>query len=264
MNTPPAVPPPPSGPSPRELARLDLESHLTDPARKQAFVTPMFEHIAPRYDDFTRLFSFGMDARWKAELMAWFERSMPLRGEVLDVACGTGDLAFAAAHARPEARVRGVDTATGMVQRARQRVPAADLQRVTFEVGDLTQLPFPDGSVDAVLAGYALRNVPDHAQALRELRRVLRPGGHLYTLDFHRPRNALWRELFLAYLQLSGGLVGWWWHRAPVVYSYIAHSIRHFVTADEFQRTLRMNGFTLRQESRYLGGGIALVHALTR
>ncbi len=251
-------------PSPRQLEALDLDAHLGDPWRKQAFVTPMFEHIAPRYDAFTRLFSLGMDARWKSELMRWFSAHAGARCDVLDVACGTGDLAVAAASARPGAQVRGVDAAGAMIARAVARVHASDLQRVRFEQGDLTRLSLPDASVDVVLAGYALRNVPDHVAALAELRRVLRPGGSLLTLDFYRPPFAPWRALFLSYLQLAGGSVGWWWHRAPVIYSYIAHSIRRYVSADEFSRALAEGGFTVAQRRDYLLGGIALHHAKRR
>ena len=257
------MPAPALPPSPRELAALDLEAHLRDPARKQAFVTPMFEHIAPRYDAFTRLFSFGMDARWKETLMTWFSRRAPGRPDVLDVACGTGDLALRALALRPGATVLGVDAARGMIERARVRVTAAQAAHVRFETGDLTLLPLADASVDVVLAGYALRNVPHYEGALAELHRVLRPGGLLLTLDFYRPSFAPWRALFLGYLQLSGSVVGWWWHRAPIIYGYIAHSIRHFVTADAFGAALARSGFDVAERRDHLLGGIAL-HAAVR
>ena len=268
----PAVPPPAPGsdsparatPSPQALASLDLATYLGDPARKQDFVTPMFEHIAPRYDAFTRLFSFGMDARWKRELIAWFGTRAPQRCDVLDVACGTGDLALAAAGRRPEATVTGVDAARGMIERALARVRARDASRVHFATGDLTRLWLNDASVDVVLAGYALRNVPDYEAALAELHRVLRPGGVLLTLDFYRPPMAAWRELFLGYLHLSGSLVGWWWHRAPVIYNYIAHSIRHFTTSAGFDQALERTGFTVVRRRDYLLGGIALHEAVRR
>jgi len=250
--------------TPRELADLDVDAHLADAERKQAFVTPMFEHIAPRYDDFTRLFSFGMDARWKGELMRWFDGVTPTHCQVLDVACGTGDLALAAARARPDAQVFGVDAARGMIEVARRRIAPGDTGRVTFATGDLTRLELADASADVILAGYALRNVPHYGEALAELRRVLRPGGHLFTLDFHCPSNAVWRELFLGYLQLSGGIVGWYWHRAPIIYSYIAHSIRHFVTPEEFHRVQQLAGFDIVCQQQYLGGGITLTHAVGR
>ncbi|MBC7898267.1 MAG: class I SAM-dependent methyltransferase, partial [Cytophagaceae bacterium] len=90
-------------PSPQELARLDVKAVLRDASRKQAFVTPMFEHIAPRYDAFTRLFSFGMDTGWKATLLGWLREQSPAPGRIVDLACGTGDLGVAAARAFPGA-----------------------------------------------------------------------------------------------------------------------------------------------------------------
>jgi len=260
----PTPPAPPQTPSPRDLAALDLEAHLTDPQRKQGFVTPMFEHIAPRYDAFTRLFSFGMDARWKAELMRWFDAHASAECDVLDVACGTGDLALRAAGMRPAARVTGIDAADAMITLARTRVRRVDAGRVAFETGDLTRLPQADASVDVVLAGYALRNVPRYEAALAELHRVLRPGGVLLTLDFYRPSLAPWRALFLGYLQLAGGIVGWWWHRAPIIYAYIAHSIRHFVSHGEFTAALARTGFDVQGERSHLLGGIALHRAVRR
>jgi demethylmenaquinone methyltransferase / 2-methoxy-6-polyprenyl-1,4-benzoquinol methylase len=245
-------------PTARELGALDVVAHLTDPARKQGFVTPMFEHIAPRYDAFTRLFSFGMDARWKDELMRWLAVDGREARRVLDVACGTGDLALAAATLLPDATVRGVDAAVGMIERARRRVPARDAARVSFATGDLTRLDLDDASVDVVLGGYALRNVPQVETALAELHRVLRPGGLLVTLDFYRPAFAPWRSLFLGYLSLAGSAVGWWWHRSPVMYNYIAHSIRHYVTAGDFSAAMEHAGFEVVRRSDHLLGGIAL------
>ncbi len=243
-------------------------AHLTDPARKQSFVTPMFEHIAPRYDDFTRLFSFGMDARWKGELLRWLGSAPAATvgagdermdgGLLLDVACGTGDLALAAAAAHPRVTVLGVDAAEAMIARARRRVTAEAAGRVSFETGDLTQLPLADASVDVVLGGYALRNVPSHEAALAELHRVLRPGGMLLTLDFYRPAWAPWRSAFLGYLHLAGSAVGWWWHRSPVIYNYIAHSIRHYVTAAGYAAAMERSGFDVVRRREHLLGGIAL------
>jgi len=233
-------------------------AHLADPSRKQAFVTPMFEHIAPRYDAFTRLFSFGMDARWKEELVRWLVAEGGAAGRVLDVACGTGDLALAAAAACPAATIVGVDAAAAMIERAKARLPAPAAARVSFQKGDLTRLALDDASIDVVLGGYALRNVPRHEEALAELHRVLRPGGLLLTLDFYRPAWSPWRGAFLGYLHLAGSAVGWWWHRSPVIYNYIAHSIRHFVSADAFSAAMERAGFDVVRRSDHLLGGIAL------
>jgi demethylmenaquinone methyltransferase/2-methoxy-6-polyprenyl-1,4-benzoquinol methylase len=113
-----------------------------------------------------------------------------------------------------------------------------------------------------VTAGYALRNVPDFRGALREIARVMRRGGRLLTLDFYRPENVVWRRAFLAYLSAAGNTVGWLWHREPVVYGYIAHSVNHFVSITDFNAALAETGFTVERVYRRLYGGIAVHHAL--
>jgi len=240
------------------LRGMSLERHLSDPALKQQFVTPMFDIIAPRYDQFTRLFSFGLDRRWKAQLLAELSSHVGPNTRALDLACGSGDLAFALA-ARG-AQVTGVDASSRMIEAAKQRSHGEPSP--SFVVGDMTTLDAPDASVDVVTAGYALRNVPDYARALREIARVTKHGGRLLTLDFYRPANPLWRRAFLAYLSAAGNTVGWLWHGEPVVYGYIARSVEHFVSIDDFNAALEENGFAVERVYRRLYGGIAVHHAV--
>jgi demethylmenaquinone methyltransferase/2-methoxy-6-polyprenyl-1,4-benzoquinol methylase len=244
------------------LRDLDLDHHLADPALRQRFVTPMFDLIAPRYDAFTRLFSYGMDRGWKRALVAEIASRVPAGGRIVDLACGTGDIAFAAACAVRGAHVVGVDASPNMIALAQERA-AAD-PSATFELGDMSRLAFPDESVDAITAGYAFRNVPDHRAALREAARVLKPGGVMVTLDFYRPEYAVWRTLFTGYLRVAGNLVGWWWHREPVAYGYIAKSIDAFVSAREFANNLRAAGFDVTETRTYLLGGVAMHIASSR
>lgn len=246
---------------PPTLRGLDVEQHLADPSLKQRFVTPMFDIIAPRYDQFTRLFSFGMDSRWKAELLEDAVAAASAEAVVVDLACGTGDLAFAIAERVAGARVSGVDASARMIEgaKARRRARAGGAAgRVAFRVGDMTRLEMPDRSVDVVTAGYGYRNVPDFRVGLAEAARVLRPGGRLLTLDFYRPLSTLWRVLFLGYLRVAGDLVGWVWHREPVVYGYIARSIDAFVSAAEFSAALDAAGFQVERVSLKLFGGVAI------
>ena len=238
---------------------MNVEMHLTDPALKQRFVTPMFDLIAPRYDRFTRVFSYGMDRRWKAELIRWIAESIGEDGRVLDLACGTGDLAFAAGRRATAGEVVGIDASAEMIAIAKRRAVAeAPSGNVQFEVGDLATLDTRDASVDAITAGYALRNVPDYERAISEIARVLRPGGVVATLDFYRPESAMWRALFLRYLALAGNCVGWLWHREPVAYGYIAKSIDHFVSWKMFSRALAARGLRVERVRTKLLGGVAL------
>jgi demethylmenaquinone methyltransferase/2-methoxy-6-polyprenyl-1,4-benzoquinol methylase len=255
-----------AGRSLQRLGDLDLDAHLRDPARKQAFVTPMFDIIAPRYDAFTRLFSFGMDASWKREALVTIVGGAGQATRALDLACGTGDLAVAIARALPNAQVTALDASPRMIDEANRRlmpgaIDAAIGGRVVTMVGDMTAIDLPTASVDLVTAGYGVRNVPDPRQAVREMARVMRPGALLVTLDFYRPQFAPWRALLLWYLSLAGNAVGWWWHRDPVVYGYIARSIDTFMSWQQFSALLEDEGFRVARITRHLGGGIAVHEA---
>ncbi len=248
-----------------KLGDLDVDAHLSDPARKQAFVTPMFDIIAPRYDAFTRLFSFGMDSSWKRGAIASITKSATGARTALDLASGTGDIAVAIARAFPAAHVTALDASPRMIDAADTRLAGNDHDvstRVTTMVGDMSALTLPAASMDLVTAGYGVRNVPDPALAVREMARVLRPGGVLVTLDFYRPAFTPWRVLLLWYLSVAGNTVGWLWHRDPIVYGYIARSIDHFMSWQSFSALLEREGFRVQRVTRHLGGGIAMHEAI--
>ena len=254
---------PPDDPLARFRAQ-DLNAAMRDSARKQGVVTPMFDVIAPRYDAFTRLFSFGMDAGWKRTLIAAVSARVPDAKRALDVACGTGDIAFALERANPALYVTGVDPSEQMLAIARQRIRSGSDGRVDFESGTLASLPVAAAAVDVITVGYGFRNVPDLEFAIRECARALRPGGVLGSLDFFLPRNAVWRALFLLYLRVAGDVVGWLWHRTPAIYGYIARSIDTFVTVETFTSLLETHGFTVVTERRMLFGGVALHIAIRK
>ena len=239
------------------IDHLDQRTHLDGDARlHQQYVTAMFEEIAPRYDSFTRWFSYGMDAGWKRELVAAVVRHAPAGSRtVRDLACGTGDLARSMADALPDAAVEGIDVAAGMIARAGPH------PRVAFRVGDATRLPDADGSVDVVSLGYGLRNFPDHRASLVEIARVLKPGGVIAILEFTRPHWLPWRWFLLGYLWTAGMLYGWLWHRHGPVYGYIAHSIARFVTRRQLVADCAAAGLALVHEGHALGGGMCILVA---
>jgi demethylmenaquinone methyltransferase/2-methoxy-6-polyprenyl-1,4-benzoquinol methylase len=251
------------------MSDLDVDEYLADPSKKQEFVTPMFDTIAPRYDRFTRLFSLGMDARWKRFAIDTAVEEARRTGTVrhaLDLASGTGDLAVGIARSLPDVRVTAIDASPQMINAfgARLRGDNADVAtQVVARVGDMTRLDIPDRSVELITAGYGVRNVPDYERAIAEMARVSRPGATLVTLDFYRPVNPVWRRLLLAYLAAAGNAVGWLWYRDPVIYGYIAKSIAHFVSWQDFSVLLETHGFAVSFVRRFLGGGIA-VHVAHR
>jgi ubiquinone/menaquinone biosynthesis methyltransferase len=240
-------------PSPLPRLRDAFASRLT----RQTYVRRLFSVIAPRYDLITVLLSFGRDRRWKRRLVSL---APPNGGRVLDAACGTGDIAFEAA-ARG-GRVVALDVTAGMLVLARQRA-AASHTPVSFVCGDMVALPFPDASFGIVTTGYGLRNAPDLAAALAEIRRVLAPGGCLLSLDFNRPSNRLVRAVYLAYLTVVGSVLGMLLHRDPDTYRYIPESIRHYPGAAAVCDLARDVGFDHCVWHPVLGGLLAMHVART-
>ena len=200
---------------------------------KRERVRAMFERIAPRYDLMNRLMTGGLDRRWRHRAMACIG---PGPGErVLDLACGTGDLAALAA-ARG-ARVVGVDFTVAMLRRARARLPEAALVRA-----DAARLPFTDGSVDAAVCGFALRNLVEREPVLRELRRVLRPGGRVALLDAGRPRNPLLRRAHGLVLDGVVPRLGSWLSDREA-YRYLPRSTAYLPDPGAVTRELEGAGF---------------------
>ena len=222
------------------------------PAEKQnsRLMRAMFHTIAPRYDFITRVFSYGMDGRWK---QAGVERAgLPKNPLVLDLASGTGDFCELVRRHCPGAQTVAVDLTERMLQLAQQRgIP----ETVCADAG---RLPFPDGSFDCVFIGYGLRNFSNLTSALTEIERVTRPGGLLVSLDFFLPSRAWLRGLYLAYLYTQGTFWGLVLHGRPRVYTYIPDSLRSFISIDDFTSLLRHNGYREVRTRSFILGGIGL------
>ena len=210
----------------------------------------MFSTVAPRYDFITRAFSYGMDGRWKRTGVE--AADLPANPVVLDLASGTGDFSKLVTARRPGARPIAVDLTERMLQLARETGVREAV------CADACALPFPDASFDCVFIGYGLRNFPNLEQAVREIRRVTRPGGMFVSLDFFLPSNALLRSLYLGYLYLQGFFWGFVLHGRPRVYTYIPDSLRSFVSIDDFSKQLEGAGYRRVQARRYILGGIGL------
>ena len=242
---------------------MSLRSTISTPEGKRRSVRTLFATIADRYDFITVALSYGQDRRWKKRLINL--AALTPRDRVLDLACGTGDLLFAAAGAGCPAV--GLDVTLRMLQLAKQKAEAltatalnaAALKTpVSFVTGDMVMLPFPDSRFTVVTTGYGLRNVPDLPAAVREIRRVLAPGGRLLSLDFNRPEGAWLRGAYLAYLTVVGALLGLVLHRDPDTYRYIPESIRHYPGAAGVGRLLTEAGFTDVRVMTLLGGLMAI------
>ena len=246
-----------------------LRDRIRTPQGKSVYVRALFARIADRYDFITVALSYGQDRRWKERLVAY---ASDLGGaHALDLATGTGDLAFALAERG--ARVVGLDITPRMIELARAKSNGAGRRDgalaagfppddTRFLVGDMCALPFVDQVFDVVTTGYGLRNVPDLALAIAEIHRVLKPGGQLLSLDFNRPANAMVRAAYLTYLTAVGAALGWLLHRDPDTYRYIPASIRQYPGAEAVARMMRDRGFGRATYYRVLGGLMAIHHAI--
>jgi ubiquinone/menaquinone biosynthesis methyltransferase len=233
-----------------------LDRAFAAPDAKRRYNQRLFATIAHRYDLITRLLSFGRDQAWKARVISL--AGVQAGERVLDLACGTGDLAFGSA-ARG-ARVTGLDLTPRMIAIARER--ARDLTNptnlISWLAGDMCALPVAGAAFDAVTTGYGLRNVPDLPGALREIHRALRPGGRVCSLDFDKPESPLIRAVYLGYLTVVGSTLGWVLHRDPDTYRYIPASIRRYPGARGVVSLMKEAGFEEVRHIRVLGGFMAI------
>jgi demethylmenaquinone methyltransferase / 2-methoxy-6-polyprenyl-1,4-benzoquinol methylase len=235
---------------------MSLNERIATADGKRRYVRTLFATIADRYDLITKVLSYGQDRRWKRRLV---DLGRPASGMLaLDLATGTGDIAFLL-HDRA-ARTIGLDVTLRMIELARAKRP--DSSAPQFIVGDMTALPFPSASVDMVTTGYGLRNVPDLASSIDEIYRVLRRGGQLLSLDFNRPSAAWLRTIYLLYLAVVGGMLGWVLHRDPDTYRYIPASIRTYPGGEGVAALMRARGFSSVRHYPVLGGLMSIHHAL--
>ena len=210
-------------------------------------VREMFDRIAPVYDAMNRAMTAGLDRRWRDETA----RAVVAPGDrVLDSCCGTGDLALADLNAG--GRVTGVDFSEAMLERARRKSDA-----IEWLQADALDLPFADGSFEAATVGFGVRNLEDLEGGLRELRRVLVPGGRVGILEITQPRGLLrpfYKLWFDGLVPLAGKVLP-----GGSAYTYLPASVRRFPNADALAALLGEAGFE-HVRYRFFAGGIVALH----
>ncbi|MGN0834258.1 MAG: ubiquinone/menaquinone biosynthesis methyltransferase [Candidatus Spyradosoma sp.] len=221
-------------------------------------VQKMFAGIAKRYDLANLLLSGGACRWWARRLVKLVARERPR--EIADLATGSGDVAFALRRALPDAEIRAFDFCEAMLDVARERAARrrekhATEKPVAFAFGDCMKLPLPDASLDALTIAYGVRNFEDRARGLRELRRVLRPGGAAFVLEFTQPAP-LFRPFYYLYLKTALPLIAWAITGDRKAYDYLAGSIEAFPPKEKLSEELRAAGFS---EVRALGMTFSVV-----
>jgi demethylmenaquinone methyltransferase/2-methoxy-6-polyprenyl-1,4-benzoquinol methylase len=216
---------------------------VSRPDKTPSRIAGMFDAIAPRYDLLNHTLSAGMDRGWRNAAVEAL--GLQPGSRVLDLCTGTGDLAIAMVRRTSGAHVVGVDFAGRMLALAREKVRAAKLEDVIHLVrGDATSVPLATGSCDAVTIGFGIRNVAEPDRALREIARVLRPGGRLAILEFGEPVIPGIRTLYGWYFKYLLPAVGRLVSRHDSAYSYLPASVRSFPPPDEFARSIAAADFS--------------------
>ena len=203
----------------------------------------MFDSIAGDYDALNHILSLDVDKIWRKKALKQIVDA-PAPVQVLDLACGTGDFSIAIAKAFTEGHVTGVDLSEGMLAVMREKVAKAGLaDMISIEEGDGEALRFPDNTFDRVTIAFGIRNFEDRPKGLREMLRVLKPGGRLVILELSRPENKVIRWFydlyFLHILPKIGGKVS----GDKAAYAYLPASVAAFPGKKEFTATMREAGF---------------------
>ncbi|MEQ1861559.1 MAG: ubiquinone/menaquinone biosynthesis methyltransferase [Chthoniobacteraceae bacterium] len=229
-----------------------MSAVVTTPDRDPEMVRAMFGRVARRYRLANAVLSGGLDALWRRRAASIVAGWKP--GTVLDLATGSGDLARAIERRCPEAEVTGADFSAEMLEVAR------GLGSRRLVQADALAMPFADGQFDALTVAFGLRNMASWEGALREMARVLRPGGHVLVLDFSVPRGPL-RWLYRPYLhRVLPRLAGWLTGEAEA-YRYLAASIENFPSGAALCRLMEGAGFRGAKAEPLTGGIVSLYTA---
>jgi demethylmenaquinone methyltransferase / 2-methoxy-6-polyprenyl-1,4-benzoquinol methylase len=236
----------------------DFGFHQVPRADKRGMVRAVFDSVAPRYDLMNDLMSLGVHRVWKRMLVTALDPSP--RRTLLDLAGGTGDVGLAWLE-QGGGPVLLSDINASMLAIARERaLKRALVGGASLLVADAERLPLPDRTVDRVSIAFGLRNCTDKAAVLAEARRVLRPGGRFFCLEFSHPHVAVLQPAYDAWSFRMLPLLGRFVARDEASYRYLAESIRTFPDPDTLAEMLREAGFA-RVEVRSLSAGIAAIHS---
>ncbi|MCC6838891.1 MAG: bifunctional demethylmenaquinone methyltransferase/2-methoxy-6-polyprenyl-1,4-benzoquinol methylase UbiE [Flavobacteriales bacterium] len=234
----------------------DAVKPYSDQGSKREQVERMFDRISPKYDLLNRLCSLGTDQAWRRKVIRAVGREPVDR--LLDVATGTADLALMTS--KVAKHITGADISAGMLAHGRTKVEKAGLSdRIELVQADAADLPFADGSFDAITVAFGVRNFEDLPRGLRGMVRVLRPGGRLFVLEFSKPEQTPFKQLFRFYFHRVMPLIGRMVSKDDAAYTYLPASVDAFPQGKAFEAMLADCG--LRElRSRKLTFGIATLY----
>ena len=222
-------------------------------------VEAMFDSISRHYDRLNHLLSLGTDRRWRRRAVNLIGSHIrPLT--ILDVATGTGDLAIASLKLGPR-KVTGIDISGKMLEEGRRKISRMGLgERIELLRGDSQSMQFSDGTFDVAMSAFGVRNFEDTVAGLREMHRVLRPGGMLMVLEFSRPSRFPLKQIYGLYFRRVLPRIGRKVSGDPGAYSYLPESVMSFPDNERFLELMVRVGFTEVEQTRLTGGIASIYH----
>lgn len=209
---------------------------------KRGQVEEMFDNISPKYDLLNHLLSVNIDKLWRKRTIRKLKAHSPQR--ILDIATGTGDFAIAAT-SLGNVEVVGIDISEGMLSVAREKIRNKKLEpQIHVQKADSENLPFEDSVFDAAIVGFGVRNFEHLKKGLAEIRRVIKPGGTFYVLEFSKPDHAPFKQIYHFYFKRILPFVGRMISKDKNAYTYLPESVDEFPDGDNFLAILAEVGFT--------------------
>ena len=228
---------------------------------KKEQVTQMFDTIANEYDGLNRVISLGIDTKWRKRLVKLVKEKQPEK--ILDIATGTGDLAIALAETGAE-QIIGLDISKGMLEVGQKKIVAKNLDKtIQMVLGDGERLPFENNHFDAITVAFGVRNFEDLEQGLKEILRVLKPGGILAVLETSVPTKTPIKQGYFLYTRYIVPLIGRLFSRDRNAYAYLSESAAAFPHGKAFNNILGKIGF-IGMENKPQSLGVASIYIASK
>jgi demethylmenaquinone methyltransferase/2-methoxy-6-polyprenyl-1,4-benzoquinol methylase len=213
----------------------------SDQEKKQQ-VASMFDSIAGRYDFMNRFLSAGIDIKWRKKAILQLESLHPK--QILDVATGTGDVAIMTWQLLHPEKITGIDISQGMLDLGKQKIEKLGLSAVIdLQKGDSETINYPDASFDAITVAFGVRNFQNLEKGLKEMYRVLKPGGKLVVLEFSKPCQPVFKNLYKLYMNFIAPGIGKLLAKNKDAYQYLNNSVQAFPEREQFVQIMDTAGF---------------------
>jgi len=213
--------------------------------RNKVDICGMFDRIAPRYDLLNHLLSFGQDFFWRRKVAKYLNSSRNGKLEILDLATGTGDLLISLFREnRNIAKAVGLDISENMLAICREKINSHKLtEHISLMQADVARIPFTENSFDVVTIAFGIRNTADASETLKEMHRILRPGGISLIMEFSLPQVRIIRGCYLLYLRCLLAIIGCVVSGDNYAYRYFGKTVENFYSADDFCALMKEAGF---------------------